>query len=446
MTVSCPLYESQSRFQTILHSSLGGVTKNTLLPVFCGGISQVLIQAKNMMPIALSGPITEAFKQKSFYILQSFSITEAINWLFSSNTISTLKTSAWTYSKSSTCLVMAAWGITAHVIYNILSYTRLKESTYSKLSCLLSTAVILSAAIYNGTYINEMAEVGLLSLGVGLICSKLLFMMTPKFCIHKWRVNVREFDTRGVYLFRKQNKLEYLVVGCGRELKGPINYRGSIENTIDRLKTSNIGFNKSGVPHFSAHAKSRIDDRAEIDDFKWAATLIRYKGCANNHAEMILEKIKKRGEYAMRLIHFEGPDIKIKKINPPYKVKLVERSPVFLVSSAKARKMYASVKYDKKHLPSFSYFGGTRFAIGEHNCFTWLRGKFEMMNLPVKDHFIDNIIALTSNHMHDYDDEIMEKAFYDHALTGEVYPYLTVTGDPYKYFFRRSKDAGCAII
>ncbi|MEI6243392.1 MAG: hypothetical protein WCP39_08350, partial [Chlamydiota bacterium] len=53
------------------------------------------------------------------------------------------------------------------------------------------------------------------------------------------------------------------------------------------------------------HKHSRIDDRVLLYHSKWAVTLICYKGCCGNHAQIIIEGVR-LNRYFMKMADFNG--------------------------------------------------------------------------------------------------------------------------------------------
>lgn len=161
-------------------------------------------------------------------------------------------------------------------------------------------------------------------------------------------------------------------------------------------------------------ARSNLDPDVRIAASHWGVTLICAKGSSDptlldvgNHAEMIIEGIRER-RYFMMLAHLrmarqDHPEAKISDrfvdIHEfdPSRLEYHSRDKVQLVPFEKVKKMIESIEIDKKNPPQLCALGSRSIFAkkGEESCFTYLRGKFKMVDIDIGDSFLDWIVAVT---------------------------------------------------
>lgn len=166
-----------------------------------------------------------------------------------------------------------------------------------------------------------------------------------------------------------------------------IRKRGSLEVDVAPLLSDD--FEISLLRPISA--KSAIDSQYRISAVVSTVTVICHGGdssCSSgissgNHTMLVIEEMVE-GNYSMKLAHFgisRDTGVEAIEIIPlaPGRLKYIERTKVWEVSSAKVKKMFADIVQDSRNPPKLSTLGrDSWFSGGNDSCFTWVREKLRV--------------------------------------------------------------------
>ncbi len=146
--------------------------------------------------------------------------------------------------------------------------------------------------------------------------------------------------------------------------------------------------------------KSSVDPRVLVSRFRWAVTLVCYKGSEGNHAEILVEGVKE-GQYFLKVCHFTGitgKEILDDEI-PSENLKYEHRTEIWKRDSQKVKMMLEAIKVDKAKPPRLNLWGcDSVFGDGSHNCFTWAREKLEMLDINLGKSWLGFLFARSRNY------------------------------------------------
>ncbi len=152
---------------------------------------------------------------------------------------------------------------------------------------------------------------------------------------------------------------------------------------------------------------SFFDEKVIITKKTWSVTLICAKGCqssdGDNHAEIIIEGIKKEGHFLKfaHLVRRDDPKdvygrVKIQKGNP-LNLNFSGRTQMWEVPERKVRKMLKAIKEDRLNPPKLKWNAGSVLSKkDEENCFTWARKKLEICGIHIEKKYLEWIVSVTS--------------------------------------------------